>query len=206
MSALMEEIRAGESPSLANLTVDQYHRMNEVGILPDGAPIELIDGVLVLKDRRDEGGDPLTHGTRHALTIQRLRHLLEPLVAAHGWHLRTQLPVTLPPDSEPEPDLAVVRGTFDDYADRHPGPGDVAVVVEISFSSLTQDRRTKARLYADAGFPCYWIVNLRTPRIEAYEGPSGHGYDRVTHHLPTEQLTFAIDGSPVEVAVADILV
>lgn len=208
MSALTEDIRAGQSPLLANLTIDQYHRMNEAGILPDGSPIELIEGVLVLKDRRDEGGDPMTHGTKHALTIQRLRHLLEPLVQPHGWHVRTQLPVTLPPDSEPEPDLAVVRGTFADYAERHPGPGDVALVVEIAFSSLTQDRRTKARLYGNAEFPCYWIVNVRATRVEVCTDPGTGpaGYESVVHHGTGDRLSFELrDDASVEVAVSDFL-
>ena len=207
MSALMDEIRAGEAPTLANLTVDQYHQLNEVGVLPDGSPIELIDGVLVLKDRRDEGGDLMTHGARHALTIQRMRHLLEPLVRPHGWHVRTQFPVTLPPDSEPEPDLAVVRGTFADYAERHPGPGDVALVVEVAFSSLSQDRRTKARLYAEAGFPRYWVVNLRAIKVETHSGPLGtQGYGQAVHRGLGDRLTFELgEDASIEVAVSDFL-
>lgn len=207
MNALQEEIRSGESPQLAKLSIDQYHRMNEAGILPDGSPIELIDGVLVLKDRRDAESDPMTHGTRHALLIERLRHLLEPLVHSRGFHVRTQLPVTLPPDSEPEPDLSVVRGTYEDYADRHPGPTDIALVVEVAFSSLVQDRKTKVRLYANAGLPHYWIVNLRTRRIESHADPiSGEGrYQLPVEHDSGDRLTFTLDDRTVSIAVSDIL-
>lgn len=172
MHDLLDEVRSGEPPALPVFTLDQYHQLNASGIILDGSPIELIDGVLVLKDRRDDPrSDPMTHGVRHALLIGRLRQALEPAVSPFGFHVRTQLPVTLPPDSEPEPDIAVVRGTNEDYSERHPGPGDVELIVEIAFSSQARDRNTKARLYAAAGLPNYWIVNLKTGVVELYGDP-----------------------------------
>lgn len=208
MSVLIEEIRRGESPTLARLTIEQYHRMNEVGILPDGSPIELIDGVLVLKDRRDAGGDPMTHGPRHASVVQILRSILEPLVRSHGCHVRTQAPVTLPPNSEPEPDLAVVRGTLQDYLSRHPGPEDVLLVVEIAFSSLSRDRMIKARLYAGAGCPAYWIVNLGSRQVEAYHDPvvAESRYDRVEIFDRGAMIPLPLlDAGAVDVPIAEFL-
>lgn len=172
MQDLLDEVRSGEPPALPVFTLDQYHQLNEAGILPDGSPIELIDGVLVMKDRRDDSrSNPMTHGFRHAFLIGRLREVTEPLVAPHGFYVRTQLPVTLPPDSEPEPDLVVVKGSNKDYSERHPGPGDIELVVEVAFSSQARDRRTKVRLYAAAGLHQYWIVNLKTGVLEIYGDP-----------------------------------
>ncbi|HEX6985539.1 MAG TPA: Uma2 family endonuclease [Planctomycetaceae bacterium] len=208
MSTLVDEVRHDESTTLARLTVDQYHRMNEFGILPDGSPIELIDGVLVLKDRRDAGGDPMTHGPRHSFVVQSIRNVVDPLVRPHGFHARTQAPITIPPDSEPEPDVAVVRGSLRDYADRHPGPADVPLVVEVAFSSLSRDRRIKARLYAAAGCQAYWIVDLRSQRVEVYRDPipAEGRYRDVRSHGPDEKVAFALTKeTSVEVAVSDFL-
>ncbi len=207
MSTLLDEIRLGESPQLARMTLEQYHRMNEAGALADGSPIELIDGVLVLKDRRDAGGDLMTHGTRHAVSIGRLRHVLEPLVRPHGFHIRTQLPITLPPDSEPEPDLAVVRGSIEDYVDRHPGPTDVALACEIAFSSLTQDRKTKLRLYASAGVVRYWIVNLRAGLIETFSNPDAVAniYRQSSKLGPGEDISLPLFDNTINMAVSDLI-
>src|SRR4051794_7057404 len=105
------------------LTVDQYHRMIETGILPEGQPIELLDGYLVRKDRSQSGADPMTVGHQHAWAIDKLAELLS-IVRQHGYSPRIHPPVPLPPDDEPEPDLAVIRGRPDDYRGRHPGPAD----------------------------------------------------------------------------------
>ena len=85
--------------------------------------------------------------------------------------MRIQLPVTLNNISAPEPDIAVVRGTEEDYADRHPGPADLPLVIEVADSSLGTDRSTKQRLYATAGVAQYWLINLPELQIEVYEAP-----------------------------------
>src|SRR5215472_13831201 len=106
---LLEQIAIGEAPPFMPINVEQYHQMIRLGILPEGAPIELIDGLLVWKDRRARGGAPVSHDPRHASTISRLQRLgqrLEPF----DCHLRIQLPVTLSDTSEPEPDAAIVKG------------------------------------------------------------------------------------------------
>src|SRR5439155_22723834 len=120
-SLLLEEVIAGRAPAVLPFTVDQYHRMIESGILREGEPTELIDGILVRKDRSDRGGTAMAHGPRHALTLKRAERLLR-CVDPFGWHLHVQLPVTLSATQEPEPDLAVVKGRPEDYLERHPGP------------------------------------------------------------------------------------
>jgi Uma2 family endonuclease len=153
------------------LNVDQYHQMIEAGILPEGEPIELLDGFLVRKDRSKAGGDPMTVGHHHAWAVAQLNDVLQ-AVKAHGCHVRIQQPLTVPPDHEPEPDAVIVRGTIHDYKLRHPMACDVTCVVEVADSSLRQDRTTKQRIYAEAGIGQYIIVNLIDRVVEEYRGPS----------------------------------
>jgi Uma2 family endonuclease len=204
---ILEQIVAGQAPGIVPLSVDQYHKMIANGILREGDSIELIDGMLVRKDRAAQGGDPMSHGPRHALAVKRL---LRPFrkVEEYGYHLHSQLPVTLGAVQEPEPDLAVVRGREEDYGNRHPGPPDVAAVMEVSDSSLTLDRTTKQRLYATAGVAVYWIVNLVDNQIEVYENPQPEEgkYGRHTDYRKGESVTLALGpGFDVQVSVADVL-
>lgn len=171
---LLQQIAADLGPHLVPLTVEQYHRMIEAQILHDGAPIELIDGLLVHKDRSGTGGDPMTHHLRHPLVITRLLQLLTPFAAKLGHHLRIQFPLELSNVNAPEPDLALIIGPPDRYRQRHPGPGDVHLVVEVSDSSLGFDRTTKQRLYAVAGIPEYWIINFRADVIEVHRQPDAN--------------------------------
>jgi len=141
------------------LTVSQYHGMVEQGILTEGEPFELIDGQVVRKDRSAKGEDSMTVGHRHALTIQKLAGLSRS-IEKFGCHVRTQLPVTIKPHNEPEPDAAFIVGRAEDYRSRHPGPKDALCIVEVADSSLQYDRTVKLRVYAGAGIPRYVIINL----------------------------------------------
>src|SRR5207248_1777140 len=120
---------------LVSFTVDQYHQMIRAGIIPEGAPIELLDGALVWKDRSSSGADPKSHDPRHASAITRLQRL-ERRLDPGRYHLQIQLPVTLSQADEPEPDVAVVRGSADAFDDHHPAPADLPAVIEVSDSSL----------------------------------------------------------------------
>ncbi len=157
------------------LTTDQYHRMIRDGVLEEGQPYELLDGHLVRKDRSKEGEDPMTVGFDHAWVIRKLTRFsreLEPF----GCYLQIQLPITLAPNDEPEPDGAIVRGTEDDYRHRHPTAADILAVLEVADASLRRDRTTKQRIYADAGIERYFIINLPQRTIEVYTQPQiGHG-------------------------------
>jgi Uma2 family endonuclease len=155
---------------IARLTVEQVHAMLNAGILRDGEPIELIDGVLVRKDRSDHGEDPLTIGKRHNLAVKLLMRL-DPDLGEVGCHMQTQGPLCLPPSDEPEPDGVVSRGEPRTYADRLPMAPDAAAVVEVADASLSYDRTIKLALYACASIPQYVIVNLRQSCLEAHEGP-----------------------------------
>jgi Uma2 family endonuclease len=187
------------------LTVEQVHRMLAAGILVDGEPVELIDGILVRKDRGPEG-NPMVISSAHALAATRLGQL-DRLVEPLGYHLRVQQPVTLSPTSEPEPDASVARGTATDYATRHPGPGDLAAVIEVAESSLSYDRTTKLRLYARAGIPAYWVVNLPERQIEVFGGPAEHEQHYTTSLIAKrgESIRLELGTGSVDVAVSSIL-
>src|SRR6266699_2669605 len=132
-----QPITYGHDAALARFSVARYQRMIEAGILTPEDKVELLENYVVLKMPRNP---------RHDSTIQRMLEKLFPRRPA-GWSLRVQSAVTLP-DSQPEPDFAFVRGSAADYETRHPGPGDVGLVIEVADSSLLRDQQDKTRIYA----------------------------------------------------------
>ena len=168
-STLIERAKDELGAALVPITVDQYHLMMEKGILREGEPIELIDGMLVMKDRSDLEGEHM-HGPRHRAAIRSTDRLLRPIEDLEAFCL-TQLPVTLNSYQEPEPDLSVIRGNEEDFASHHPEPADIVALMEVSLSSLKYDRTTKLAVYAGAGIPVYWIINLVDDVIEVYRKP-----------------------------------
>ncbi len=117
----------------------------------------------------------MTVGPEHAWVIRELTEL-NPRLRRFGCHMQIQLPVSLPPWNEPEPDSAIVIGTKDDYRGRHPGAKDVLCVIEVADSSLHRDRTTKLRIYAASGIRHYFIVNLPDRMVEWHTRPiAGHG-------------------------------
>ncbi len=207
IATIIKEMTTGEAPPFVPITVYQYHHMIATGILNEGDQIELIDGILVRKDRSKRGGDPVTHYPRHATCLALLERALR-VVEQHGYFVRTQLPVTLNGTREPEPDIAVVRGQLADYEQRHPAAGDVAAVIEVSDSSLSYDRTTKQRLYASAGIPTYWIVNLVDNQIEVYEEPQAvqGKYTRTNEYKKGQTVTLELDSGPkATVPVSSVL-
>lgn len=154
---------------LYRMTVEQYERLVESGAL-DGQPVELMSGLLVTK----MGKKP-----PHVVACEALRDLLLPLIP-RGWRLAIEAPVRIPDFDEPEPDLAIVRGTRDQYQDRHPGSNEIELLIEVAETTLARDRGDKQRAYARGGVPVYWIVNLVDGQLEVYTCPTPLGYrDRV---------------------------
>ena len=105
----------------------------------------------------------------HDSTLDRLEDLIRALLPA-GWRLRGQKGVALA-TGQPEPDVAVVLGPAARYDDHHPGPGEIALVAEVSETTLPVDRGPKMRAYSRAGIPVYWIVNLVDRQVEVYTDP-----------------------------------
>jgi Uma2 family endonuclease len=146
--------------SVYRLTVDQYHHMIAAGVFTSDDKLELLDGLLVAK---------MPQNTSHATVVGTLDDLLRPL-AAGAFVVRSQVPVTLA-DSEPEPDLVLARGRRADYADHHPTPEDVGLLIEVADTSLAHDRDVKASMYAEAGVSEFWIVNIVAHQVEIYRDP-----------------------------------
>ncbi len=144
------------------LSVEQYEQMTRVGILTEEDRVELLEGWLVPKRTRNPP---------HRIATRMVRVALEAVVPA-GWYVDSQEPIVTE-DSEPEPDVSVIRGRTEDYADRNPPAGAVGLVVEIGDATLALDRQLKARAYARAGIPVYWIVNLVDRSVEGFAAPSG---------------------------------
>ena len=205
-ASLLDDLRAQGAPRIEPLSVEQYHRMVATGVLAEGEPIELIDGLLVRKDRSTGGGDAMTVGFRHMSAVTRLLRLVA-RVREHHCHLRTQGPITLSARDEPEPDGVVVAGTDEDYEGRHPASGEVLLAIEVSDSSLAYDRRTKQRLYATAGIPAYLIVNLVDDRLELSTHPSvaeGRYLDTSVAVLG-QTLRLPLGAASLELAAADLI-
>jgi Uma2 family endonuclease len=164
VSIVLKEPPERIAPPLAlhRFTVKQYHEMIRLGVLTENDRVELIEGWVI---------DKMPQHPAHAGATSVLQRELTARVPA-GWVVRVQFPVTLG-DSEPEPDLAVVRGPEERYFAAHPTIEDIALVVEVADSSLDQDRTHKLGVYAAARVPIYWVVNLLEFTVECYTEPRG---------------------------------
>jgi len=172
------------------LSVGQYHEMIRAGILTEDDPVELLEGWLVTK---------MPKKPAHRISTLASRQRLERLVPG-GWYVDSQEPITTE-DSEPEPGVLVVRGDSRDYADRHPGARDVALVVEIADATLIRDLGPKKAIYARAGFVLYWVLNLSEGRLEVFSDPTGPAeapdYRRHESFGPADEVPVVIDGREV---------
>ena len=181
-------------------TVDEYHRMIETGILNEEDRHELLNGWIVPK---------MTRNPPHDLSLSLVEAELERRLPA-GWFRRIQSAVTASSDSEPEPDVAVVRGNRRDYSSRHPGPQDMGLAVEVSDATLAQDRTVKLPIYARTRVPVYWIVNPPDGRVEVYTDPTGPdpapAYRQRRDFGPADEVPLVLDGTEVaRIPVRDLL-
>jgi Uma2 family endonuclease len=152
--------------------VDEYHRMAEAGVFAPDSRIELLDGELI--ERMTPSYPP------HAGVTNRIAAALTLRLAGRAL-VRTQSPITLPPRSEPEPDIVVAALDARGYVGRHPGPDDVQLLIEVSDRSLRFDRLRKLPVYARSGIAEVWIVNLADEAIEINRASDGAIYrDRTT--------------------------
>lgn len=147
---------------LRRFTVEEYQQLIRQGFFRADDRFELLEGLIVEKMPRD----PI-HDAALEMADDLIRALLPP-----GWRVRVQSAIVTG-DSQPEPDLVVVRGHPSSRVAQHPGPNDLALVVGISNTTLAEDRGWKSRLYARAGVQTYWIINLPDSRVEVYTDPSG---------------------------------
>jgi Uma2 family endonuclease len=162
------ETRAREDVRRRRFTVEEYHRMGEVGILRGDERVELIEGEIVQMN-------PI--GGRHMRCVNELNWLLGQQIRARGLRVSVQNPIRLSGGLEPQPDLAVIR--VGDRADSLPGPEDISLVIEVSDTTLNYDRNVKLPLYARAAIAESWIVDLPNEAIERHNDPSEEGYQRM---------------------------
>ncbi len=151
------------------ISVEEYHRMGEVGILQENG-LELINGEILEMS-------PI--GSKHAATVELLRDVLQRNLTDEVL-LRTQNPIFLDELNEPEPDIAVVTYRADYYMHQHPRSEDTHLLIEVASSSLEFDREIKVPLYAKAGIPELWIIDVDAQRVEVYYTPSGSAYLHTT--------------------------
>jgi Uma2 family endonuclease len=156
----VESVAAIPNDLIWRLSIEQYHAIIQAGILTDDDSVELLEGWLVFK---------MPKNPPHRATTRLVRTALENILPA-GWYVDSQEPITLS-NSEPEPDIVVVRGDTRQYLDRHPGAEDIALIIEVSDTTLQRDRTVKKRIYARAGISIYWIVNLVEGLVEVYSQP-----------------------------------
>jgi len=147
-------------------TTGEFHRMGDTGILNAGDRVELVEGEILRMS-------PI--GSRHAACVRRLTALFGRRLGNRA-SVSVQNPVVLGRHSEVQPDIAILRPRADAYAERHPGPAEILLIVEVVDTSGDYDRGTKLPLYARARVPEVWVVDLPTETIEVHRAPALRAY------------------------------
>jgi len=188
-----------DPPRTRRWTRTEYERLVDQGIFREDERLELLDGLLVVREPQ---------GSRHSAALAALCAVLARAFGA-GFHVRPKLPLALDDASEPEPDIVVVRGGAWDYVSAHPSAA--LLVVEIAETSLALDREHKSGLYARAGVADYWIINLPERVIEIYrqpapasETPFGWRYQRAQRLAPGATIS-PLSAPEADIAVSDLL-
>ncbi|HAS50624.1 MAG TPA: hypothetical protein DCS21_02290 [Gammaproteobacteria bacterium] len=173
-------------------TRQQYENMALLDFFQPEARVELLDGVII-----DMSPQRSFHATAVCLVEDALRGVFQ-----SGYVVRNQMPLALDAQSEPEPDVAVVRGRTRDYTQAH--PTTAVLVVEVADTTLRLDRKTKQAVYARNGIAEYWIINLKTPALEVYRNPQGDQYRSQMTLRPGETIAPLAQPDSV-IAVIDLL-
>jgi len=187
-------------PHMRPLTREEFEKAGQAGIFGPEERLELIGGEVVKKVSPQHN----PHATSVVLSAEALRRAF-----GEAFHVRVQVPMALGPHSEPEPDVYVVPGSPRDYEDEH--PRTAVLVVEVADTSLAFDRRVKASLYASAGIPEYWLLNLSARVLEVHRDPGpmadepfAHHYRSITRH-PGNESVAPLAASAAAIRVADLL-
>ena len=160
-------------------TVDEYHRMAEVGIFHPDERVELIEGEIVQMA-------PI--GPRHAGCVINVNRLFVTRLGDRAV-VSPQNPVVIQPRSEPQPDLLLLRRRAVSYSREHPTPEDVLLAVEVAETTVRFDRLVKSRLYARAGIAEFWLFLTNEAVVEVYRGPGSDAYTSVTEHRAGQMLS-----------------
>ncbi|MGF1613973.1 MAG: Uma2 family endonuclease [Gammaproteobacteria bacterium] len=181
------------TPTRYKLSVEDYHRLGDAGILNEDSRVELIEGELI---------EMAPIGGPHMAVVNRLTKLLVLAVGDLGV-VSVQNPVRLPPHSEPQPDFAILKPRAGDAVSAVPGPEDVLLLIEVAGATLAYDRGTKLVLYAKSGIAESWIVNLQSKCVEVYREPTTHGYTKRIE-FPREERVSPLAFPTMSVAVAEV--
>lgn len=189
-----------ELTTVYRFSVDEYHRLLDAHVLDHPEEVEFIAGLLVPK---------MSRKPPHDSTLDKLEDLIRALLPV-GWRLRGQKAVAMS-SGEPEPDIAVVKGPADRYADHHPRPDEIAMIAEVADTCLDKDQGLKLIDYARNAIPVYWIVNLEDRQIEVYTEPTSPpgadpSYQSRAVYSPGQQTPLTIAGAEVgTIPVDDVL-
>ena len=173
-----------------HFSVSDYHRMAEAGALGINRRIQLLDGHIYEMS-------PI--GSKHAACVRRLNRLFCTFCSPDEALVSIQNPIVLPPNSEPEPDVALLQPHPDGYAARHPRADEVLLVVEVADSSLTFDQEVKVPIYAQAGISLVWVVALDEDCVHVYQTPGRGTYQ--TQHVCTKSEILSLPGVCTDVSI-----
>ncbi|CAN5640035.1 MAG: Uma2 family endonuclease [Pyrinomonadaceae bacterium] len=187
----VEQIISSSTVRPKRFRVDEFRKMTEAGILPEESGWEIIDGFLI---------DRMTIGSKHASIVKRLNKLLAEFLT-NQVIISVQDPIHVDDYNEPEPDITLLKPRPDFYAESHPTPSDVLLLIEVSDSTIGYDRGIKMKLYAEAGIIEVWLVNLLDETIERYSLPANGRFGSVEtfnrgdsiHSISLEYLTLNVD-------------
>jgi len=183
-------------PKLVRFSVSDYHRIAEVTALGTNRRIQLLDGHIYEMS-------PI--GSYHASCVDRLTRFFV-RAADDDAIVRIQNPIVLPPDSEPEPDVALLQPRPDDYAARHPRAKEVLLVIEVADTTLAFDQEVKVPIYAQAGIPLVWVVALEDNCVHVYQTPEQGSYQTHTIYERGSELPLStVLSGPSTLAVGDVL-
>jgi Uma2 family endonuclease len=181
---------------LYRMTLEQYESLIGSGFFAKHDDVQLINGYVVNR---------MAESPLHGAVCDAILKAIGAILLA-GWYPRVQNGLKIPTQTSiPRPDLAIVRGDWRDYLNRYPKASETALVVEVSVSSLDEDRAL-ANIYAVGGVPVYWIVNVDEGQVEVYSDPGPSGYRSHEVLAPGHVLSVVIDGVEIgEIPVSDIL-
>jgi Uma2 family endonuclease len=162
------------------INVDEYYRMAEVGILTEHDQVELIHGEIIKMS-------PI--GSKHMAIVNRLNKLLHEQLSGEVI-VSIQNPVKINDLNVPEPDITLLKYREDYYAEKHPEPKDILLVIEVSDTTFAFDKEIKLPLYASAGIPEFWLINIEKKEIEVHKMPADDVYKNITLHRKGDTISW----------------
>jgi Uma2 family endonuclease len=182
------------NPQLRLWTVEDYHQMAEIGIFKPDERVELLEGMILTINAK---------GTAHRSALGITDHLLKSRLEKRAW-VAIQDPVKLNNRSEPEPDIAVVKIDPLNYADHHPTPSEVYLIIEVADSSFKFDTEVKAKAYAQAGIKDYWVLDVINRQLWIFRNPTQAGYQNIVS-FPENEIVSPLEFLDLQILISDML-